>query len=81
MIDRKQVEMIKKMYPAGKRIRLIYMNDLQAVPSGTIGTVDYVDDIGTIHMKWDNGRTLGVVYGEDKFEIINEKNMKRRDER
>ena len=67
-----QVRGIKKMYPSGTKIKLVYMNDKQAVPSGTIGTVDYVDDIGTIFMKWDNGSTLGLIYGVDKFEKVKE---------
>ena len=48
-------------YPPGTRILLLGMDDPHhPVPPGTRGTVDYVDDGGTIHMKWDNGRTLGV---------------------
>ena len=49
----------KEQYPKGTRIELLSMNDSQAVPPGTRGTVDHVDDLGTIHMNWDNGRTLG----------------------
>lgn len=64
----KQVERIKKMYPPGTRIELISMEDPWApVASGTRGTVRVVDDAGTLHMQWDNGRTLGVVPGEDSF--------------
>ena len=40
------------------------------MPEGTEGTVDMVDDIGQIHMKWDNGRTLALVPGEDSFSVI-----------
>ena len=61
---------IKLLYPAGTRIRLIHMSDTHAVPSGMLGTVTIVDDMGTIHMHWDNGRTLGLVFGEDEFEIV-----------
>jgi hypothetical protein len=70
-ISREQVKSIKERYPQGTRIKLNYMNDSQAVQSGTLGTVAYVDDMGTIHMKWDNGRSLGLVVGEDSFEVIN----------
>ena len=74
-----QVEMIKKLYPIGSRIKLIYMNDEYAVPKGTIGTVDFIDDEGQIHMKWDNGRTLALIYGIDKFEKINENQIEKRE--
>lgn len=66
------VELTKQHYPKGTRIELISMEDSQAVPSGTKGTVVCVDDIGTIHMKWDNGRTLGLIPGEDSFRKIEE---------
>ena len=68
------VDEIKAKYPKGTRIELIKMVDVQSVPSGTKGTVDFVDDMGTIHMKWDNGRRLGLVLEVDEFEIIKEEN-------
>ena len=43
------------------------MDDSQAPPAGTVGTVKCVDDMGTIHMRWDSGRSLGIVPGEDSF--------------
>ena len=46
------------------------MYDIQAVPSNTIGTVDFVDDIGTIHINWENGSSLGLIEGKDEFVII-----------
>lgn len=65
------VASIKKKYPAGTRIKLINMDDpWHPVEPGTEGTVKLVDDIGQIHMKWDNGRTLALVPGQDEFEII-----------
>ena len=73
MEDRRKVEMIKKKYPVGTRIKLNYMQDDYAVPSGMTGTVDYVDDEGQIGMSWDNGRTLSLIYGVDSFSIIDEK--------
>ena len=58
-MDRKMVNFIKEQYPPGTRIRLNSMEDPYApVLPGTEGEVDFVDDIGTIHMKWDNGRAL-----------------------
>ena len=41
------------------------MDDKQAPPPGTCGVVEFVDDIGTIHVHWDNGSSLGVVRNED----------------
>lgn len=61
---------IKILYPAGTRIKLIKMNDPYAVPSGTLGTVDFIDDDGQIHMKWDNGSSLALVYNVDSFSIV-----------
>lgn len=58
------------MYPKGTEIELISMEDSYAVPSGTHGVVDFVDDIGTIQMIWDNGSTLGLVVGKDNFKVI-----------
>ena len=71
--DRKIVERIKKEYPSGTRVELISMNDpYRDIPSGTRGTVAGVDDTGTIHVHWDNGVCLGVVYGEDSCRKIKE---------
>lgn len=67
------IEITKQHYPKGTRIELISMNDPFApVPSGTKGTVECVDDMGQIHMKWDNGRTLALIPGEDSFRKIEE---------
>lgn len=69
--SREFVARIKEGYPPGTKIRLHQMSDPYApVPSGTEGVVDMVDDMGTIHMIWDNGRTLGLVPGEDSFSVI-----------
>ena len=66
------VELIKMQYPAGSRIELHSMDDpLSPVPAGTKGTVLFVDDAGQLHMRWDNGRTLALVPGVDRFIRIN----------
>lgn len=70
MLNEKEVERIKNKYPTGTRIKLHYMNDNYGVPSGTLGTVDFVDDAGQIQMNWDNGRTLALIESEDSFQII-----------
>ena len=80
---RRSAERMKETYPPGTRIQLDHMEDPWApVPPGTRGTVAYVDDIGQIGMKWDNGRSLSLVPGEDSFrkltdaELAEENNQK-----
>lgn len=63
---------LRKIYPPGTKIQLIMIDDAQAPLSGTIGTVTCVDDIGTIHMKWNNGSSLGLVPDDDEFVIVKE---------
>lgn len=68
-----EIKELKKKYPRGTRIRCRYCNDFyHPIESGALGTVDHVDDIGTIHVKWDGGRMLGLVYGEDSYEKVEE---------
>jgi len=55
----------------GKRLRLIQMNnEPNPVLPGTEGTIYYVDDAGTIHLKWDDGSELGVIIGLDEYQIL-----------
>jgi hypothetical protein len=63
--SRETVERISKQYPVGCCVELLRMDDPQAPPIGTKGTVRYVDDIGSLGVAWDNGSSLQVVYGED----------------
>ena len=63
--SREIVERIRREYPAGTRVELVRMDDAQAPPVGTNGTVKGVDDTGSLLMRWDNGSGLNVVYGED----------------
>lgn len=63
--DKQIVERLRQDYPVGSRIELVRMDDPQAPPIGTKGTVRGVDDIGSIMVNWDNGSRLNVVYGED----------------
>lgn len=70
----RQAKVVKENYPPGTRIMLLAMEDPFApVPSGTRGTVKFVDDIGQLHMSWDNGRSLSVVPGEDSFRRLTDK--------
>ena len=63
--SRETVERVRRQYPSGTRVELVRMDDIQAPPVGTLGTVLGVDDTGSLLMKWDNGSGLNVVYGED----------------
>lgn len=56
---------IRKAFPQGQRVKLVRMKDPQAPPIGTEGVVRFVDDIGTVHISWANGSTLGVCLEED----------------
>ena len=65
------VKFMQEQYPPGTRIRLNSMHDPYApVTPGTEGVVDLVDDDGQLHMKWDNGRTLALIPGEDSFTVL-----------
>lgn len=66
------VEMVRRQYPKGCRVELVRMDDVQAPPVGTKGTVIGVDDTASIMVKWDNGCGLNVVYGEDSCRRIEE---------
>lgn len=60
------VERIRSEYPVGTRVELVRMDDPQAPPVGTKGTVLGVDDIGSIMVAWDGGGSLHVLYGVDE---------------
>mgnify|MGYP002719305616 FL=1 len=68
MISREIIEKLKEIYPSGTRVKLIQMEDVQAPPKGTLGTVYGVDAIGSILVKWDNGSILNVIFREDIIE-------------
>ena len=70
--SRGTVERIRVQYPAGSRVELLRMDDPQAPPIGTRGTVTGVDDIGSIMVRWDNGCGLSVAYGEDACRRIDD---------
>lgn len=71
MLNEKDVNKIKAMYPKGTRIKLQHMNDpYHPVPDGTMGTVKHIDDAGQIHMYWDNGSGLALIPEADDFEIV-----------
>ena len=71
-ISKETGERLREQYPAGARVELLHMEDpynTKLVP-GSKGTVLTVDDLGTIHVRWDCGSSLGVAYGEDSCKVI-----------
>ncbi len=65
MIHPEQLQHLRDAYPKGSRVELVEMDDPQAPPIGTHGTVLGVDDIGSIMVRWDNGSGLSVAWGAD----------------
>ena len=65
MISSEVLLALRERYPKGTRVELVQMDDAQAPPVGTKGTVRGVDDMGSIMVAWDNGCGLNVVYGVD----------------
>ena len=63
--SKERVDALRQQFPVGTRVELVRMDDVQAPPIGTFGTVLGVDDTGSLLMKWDNGSGLNVVYGVD----------------
>lgn len=71
MISKAALDGLRRHYTPGTRVELIEMDDIQAPPIGTKGTVIGVDDIGSIMVAWDNGSGLSVVYGVDSCRVVN----------
>lgn len=65
MISQEALQALRERFPRGTRVELVQMDDPQAPPIGTKGTVLGVDDLGSIMVAWDSGSSLNVVYGED----------------
>lgn len=72
LIRQEVLDQLRQQYPQGARVELLKMDDPQAPPIGTRGTVRGVDDAGSIMVRWDTGSGLSVVYGEDECKIIKE---------
>lgn len=65
-----RVELLRKQYPKGTKIELLEMDDVQAPPVGTVGTVQGVDDLGSLLVRWENGSSLSVIDGVDRVKKI-----------
>lgn len=72
IFSKETLEKLRKDYPSGARVELICMDDpySKKLHPGSKGTVRSVDGMGTIHVRWDCGSSLGVVYGEDSCRVI-----------
>ena len=75
-MDRKMVKFLKEQYPQGTRIQMDNTGSpYLPVPPGTEGTVQFVNDLGSVHMRWDNGSDLAIIPGEDSFSVLPQKLM------
>ena len=71
-----QASRIQQEYPQGTRIVLLQMgDDPNPIPPNTRGTVNFVDDIGTVFVQFDNGRSLGMALGEDSYRKLTEQEL------
>ena len=68
--DRETIAQMREVYRPGTRVELLRMDDPQAPPIGTKGTVRGVDDTGSIMVAWDGGGSLHVLYGIDECRIV-----------
>ena len=64
--NERQLATLREQYPAGTKVQLISMRDAQAPPAGTIGEVQFVDDAGSVHMRWENGSGLAFIPDVDE---------------
>ena len=69
--NKNYLEQLRKQYPVGTKIRLISMRDEKyPILPGTIGEVTHIDDVGSIHMKWQNGSSLALIPEVDSFKVM-----------
>lgn len=75
VIKEESLQALRERFPKGIQVELVKMDDPQAPSIGTKGTVIGVDDIGTIHVSWDCGGSLGIAYGEDICQVIQQEDL------
>ena len=69
--NKNYLEQLRKQYPVGTKIRLISMrNEKYPILPGTIGEVTHIDDLGSIHMKWQNGSSIALIPEVDSFKVV-----------
>ncbi|MDR2445763.1 MAG: DUF4314 domain-containing protein [Treponema sp.] len=69
--SKKIIKARRAKYKAGARVELVSTGDpYTTLIPGDRGFVEFVDDIGTVFVRWDNGSGLGVVYGEDAIRVV-----------
>ena len=73
VISKEALQALRERFPRGTRVELVQMDDPQAPPIGTKGTVEGVEDIGSIMVRWDNGSGLNVAYGVDVCRKVSER--------
>ena len=74
VISQESLQLLRDQYSQGTRVELVSMDDpfnTKLIP-GCQGTVVSVDSIGTIHVAWDCGSSLGIVYGVDSCRKVAE---------
>lgn len=77
IINKRQLELLRERYPYGTTVCLDAMEGEKQMASGMKGKVMYVDDIGQIQVKWENGSSLALIPGVDQFHKVSEPEKKK----
>ena len=69
-VPREWLDFLRQQFPKDSRIQLTEIGgNHRPISPGSTGKLDYIDDAGQFHVKWDNGCTLALVLGEDRFSV------------